>query len=545
MSRTNLITNPSFKTNTTGWSISGGSTITRVTYDYYYGASSLEVAKAASPNSGVALTDRIAVAQAITYAVSAYVKIPAASNDGEIQIVVDWYTALTGGSFISSSTSSLVAVSAGASWTRLAKVVTAPTAALGAVVKIIQPTAGLANDKFLVDAVLFERSSAINLYVEDPTQGQETAAVNKALSALPPPVFSGLKLSADVQLNNLILSSIDENSVVWVLTDIKGWWEHPDPEVPDIDRGWGDGSYDVRGRWRARQIEIEGVFLPQDPALVAISRDKLIRATDLVYSNAWLFVNENPTKASRVRLSGKPNIETVNTRGRTEFSIGLRAADPIKYEWNWEQVDGYSTVTIPGQNAATTETGTRTITNNGNTNVSVIFEITGPLTGPASIYNFATDQLLTIVQPLRAATSRDVTNKELEDDVATLTTDVAHGFISGDRVTVSISDAVFDGTHTILDTPTAVTFTYARTGTNVAPTSATGTASIPVDVLEIDTYNKEVALNGSIEGTRSMVDTLVDWTLLSPGANELNFVDDGEANSTASVVVYYRSGWIG
>jgi hypothetical protein len=412
-------------------------------------------------------------------------------------------------------------------------------------ISIIQPTAGSAGDKFLVDAVLFEQSSSIGLYINEPSQDKETTTVNRSLTALPRPWITGMKLEADVQLNGLILSTIDENDVVWVLTDLKGWWGHPDPEVPDIERGWGDGSYDVRGRWQSRQIELTGVFLTPDPALVPAARDKLVKATSLVYTNAWLYVNENPTKASRVRLSGKPEIETVNARGRTEFSIGLRAADPVKYEWNWEQENGYQTATIPAKNVATSEPGTRVITNNGNTNVAVILEITGPMAGLGEIYNAATDQLLTTVQLLRPATTKAVSNKALTSNVATLMTDTVHGFLSGDIVTVSISDAVFDGTHTILAVPTTSTFTYSKVNDNVASAAASGNASIAVDVLEIDTYDKEVAFNGSTDSTRSMIDTLVDWIVLAPGENEITFEDAGAANGTASMVVYYRSGWIG
>lgn len=545
MSRVNLVTNPSFVTNTTGWSLTGSSTIARITSDYYFGSSSLEVTKAASSNSGVALTDRIAVTQNLSYAVSAYVKIPLAYNDGSLQIKLEWFTAVSGGSSISSTTSALTAVTAGSSWVRLAKLATAPSTAAGVMISVIQPTAGSAGDKFLVDAVLFEQSSSIGLYIDEPSQDKETTTVNRSLTALPRPWITGMKLEADVQLNGLILSTIDENDVVWVLTDLKGWWEHPDPEVPDIERGWGDGSYDVRGRWQARQIELEGVFLTPDPSLVPAARNKLIKETSLVYTNAWLYVNENPTKASRVRLSGKPSIETVNARGRTEFSIGLRAPDPIKYEWNWEQENGYQTMTIPAKNVATSETGTRTITNNGNTNVTVILEITGPLTGIGEIYNAGTDQLLTTVQTLRPATTKTVSNKALTDNVATLTTSSTHGFLAGDSVTVSIGDAVFDGTHTVLGTPTTSTFTYSKVNTNVTSTAASGDASIAVDVLEIDTYDKEVAFNGSTDSTRSMIDTLVDWIVLAPGENEITFEDTGAANGTASMVVYYRSGWIG
>ena len=545
MSRINLITNPSFQTNTTGWSGVGSATIARVTSDYVFGSSCLEVTKSDVTSSGVATSSRIPVTASALYAVSAYFKVPTGEQDSGIRLKVDWYTALTGGSLISSSTSEIVDAYSGLGWSRIGKVAAAPINAAAAVVSVIQPTAGDPSEKFLVDAVLFEQSSTINLYIDEPTQAYETTTVNRSLTELPRPWITGMKLQADIQLGGLILNTIDENGVVWVATDISGWWEHPEPEMQEIDRGWGDGSYDVRGRWRARQIELSGVFLTPDPALVPAARNTLIEASSLVYTNAWLYVNESPTKASKVRLSGKPSIQTVNARGRTEFSIGLRAADPIKYEWNWEQVDGYTVKTIPAKNVATSETGTLIITNNGNTNVSVLIEVIGPLTGPGEIYNATTDQLLTIVQALRPSTSKSVSNKALADDIATLTTSAAHGFLAGDIVTVTIGDAVFDGAQTILDVPTTTTFRFAKTNTNVSATSASGTASIPVDVLEIDTYDKEVAFNGSTESTRSMIDTLVDWIVLAPGDNEIIFEDTTVANGTASMVVYYRSGWIG
>ena len=545
MSRVNLLTNPSFQTNTTGWSGVGSATIARSTSDSVFGSSCLAVTKAAASNSGVSLASRVAVTQNLSYAVSAYVKIPSSSEDGSLQIKVEWFTAVAGGSSISSTTSSLVAVTSGSDWVRIAKIATAPSTAAGVMISIIQPTAGTASKIFLVDAALLEQASAVNLYIDEPTQAYETTTVNRSLTELPRPWITGMKLQADIQLGDLILNTIDENGVVWVVTDIAGWWEHPDPEVPDIERGWGDGSYDVRGRWQARQLTLEGVFLTPDPALVPSARNTLIEASSLVYTNAWLYVNESPTKASKVRLSGRPSIQTVNARGRTEFSIGLRAADPIKYEWNWEQVDGYSTVTIPAKNVATSETGIRTVTNNGNTNVTAILEITGPLVSAGEIYNYATDQLITTVQPLRPATTKTVSNKALTSNTATLTTDTVHGFLSGDVVTVSISDAVFDGTHTILTVPTTSTFTYSKVNENVASGAASGNASIDVDMLEIDTYDKEVAFNGSTESTRSMIDTLVDWIVLAPGDNQIEFEDTGAANGTASMIVYYRSGWIG
>lgn len=92
----------------------------------------------------------------------------------------------------------------------------------------------------------------------------------------------------------------------------------------------------------------------------------------------------------------------------------------------------------------------------------------------------------------------NVTNKALATNVATLTTSSAHGFAAGEQVTVTAVGAPFDGTYTITAIPTATTFTYARTGTDVASSAATGSALVAagaravtdlVDGTEADTFN--------------------------------------------------------
>jgi hypothetical protein len=174
-----------------------------------------------------------------------------------------------------------------------------------------------------------------------------------------------MKLQEDISLNGFVFNRVDEFGVVWVITNIEGWWQHPAPDVPDIRRGWGDGSYDVKGRYNARDITIEGVILTPNPSLLAAARARFIAATNLVYSGGWLKTDENPTKASWVRLSGEPKIETVNARGRTEFSLGLRAADPIKYQWNPALESGYFEQEILAKSVSPSRTGSAVITNNG------------------------------------------------------------------------------------------------------------------------------------------------------------------------------------
>jgi fibronectin-binding autotransporter adhesin len=64
--------------------------------------------------------------------------------------------------------------------------------------------------------------------------------------------------------------------------------------------------------------------------------------------------------------------------------------------------------------------------------------------------------------------SRKVVNKSLTDNVATLTTSADHGFEAGDSVVVSSVDTTFDGTYTIVGTPTTTTFTYAKTSSPIS-----------------------------------------------------------------------------
>jgi len=547
MARSNLIVNPSFKTNTTGWSATGSSTLSRITSDYFYGSSSLQVAKAASSNSGAVTSSRILVTQALSYALGVYVKIDASQDAGTLVGRVQWYDSATAGSLISTSNTISLDVIPGDDWVRLTGVFTAPAGALSALISVVQPTAGTAAETFYVDAVLFEQASYLNEYLDEPTQATETRLVDKGLSPVPYPKITGLKLDAGVSLGSLVLNTIDEDGVVWICTDIEGWWNHPEPDVQDIPRGYGDGSYDVRGRYQARQLTLNGVFLVPDASYVPAARSKLIANTDLVYVGDWLRTNENPTKASYVRLSGRPEITTVNARGRTEFSIGLRAPDPLKYEWYADNELGYRSVVVPGKSASPALSGQGSVVNTGNAYAPVVLEITGPLTGPGVIQNITTNEEITIIESLRGVLTRAVSNKALTSNVATLTTSSAHSLLAGDEIVVTGVDATFNGTYTVLAAPTTVTLTYEKTANNVvsAAVSPTGTITFGPDILEIDTRDHEVALNGDAIGKRNLIDVLAEWTLLAPGTNLFSFIDEGNANTTSSLTVYYRSAWLG
>jgi hypothetical protein len=92
--------------------------------------------------------------------------------------------------------------------------------------------------------------------------------------------------------------------------------------------------------------------------------------------------------------------------------------------------------------------------------------------------NVLTSPANTSIVKAKSTRSRNVNNKALASNVATLTTSANHNFVSGESVVVSGVDATFNGTYTITSTPTLTTFTYSKTAGDVASQAATGTAVV-------------------------------------------------------------------
>lgn len=72
---------------------------------------------------------------------------------------------------------------------------------------------------------------------------------------------------------------------------------------------------------------------------------------------------------------------------------------------------------------------------------------------------------------------RNITNKSLTTNVATLTTDHLHNLSVGDTVTITGVDATFDGVYDITAVGSTTTFSYSRTAADVASIAATGTVA--------------------------------------------------------------------
>lgn len=323
-------------------------------------------------------------------------------------------------------------------------------------------------------------------YTKSGSQGEENKIVNLGLTKVPFPAITGLTLAKDIHLKHpniateLDFNTIDADNNVWVITDIQNWWNMPEPEIPDIARGLDDGSYDVRGRWRAKNITLSGSILVTDASKAPAARQKIMEYFNLVYVGGWLIVDE-PTyrKASYVRLAGQPSFENITPRGRINFTIPLRAGDPLKYYWDRNDTEGYTWANTIVSN---------TITNNGNYQVAGVFNVVGPVTTPAYIKvtdaTSNTTQTLTITTKLRPNTySTGVTYTEFSGGTATITANAVtggtHGFLVGDKITVTGSGTRFNVTNTTVTAVSTSTISYENPISNVVSiTHASNVAAV-------------------------------------------------------------------
>lgn len=344
---TNLVFNPAFSVNTDGWAVTNSATIARITTDTYFGRGALQVTRSATQGCGVSTSTAALfdVSYGTSYTASAYVKVPTGEAAIAADIVINYYDSSK--VFVASATAGDVALSSTDGWTRLFfNFTVSSSSVVYAAIAVQDNTASpVSGDTFLVDAVMVSTGSLLTPFVEpELPQAVKNQAANIALTKLPQPHLTGMKLRGDVRINGLTLNTVDENDIVWVCRDIEGWWNLTNVDTPDIARGLDDGSYDVRGRRTARALTIEGSILVPDPSWTPYARQKLMEAFDLVYEGAWLYVDESPTKAAYVRLVGQPTISNTTARGRIEFSIPLRAGDPIKYDWQETNANGHTAV---------------------------------------------------------------------------------------------------------------------------------------------------------------------------------------------------------
>lgn len=100
-----------------------------------------------------------------------------------------------------------------------------------------------------------------------------------------------------------------------------------------------------------------------------------------------------------------------------------------------------------------------------------------------------------------------ITNKARTNNIATLTTSLPHDFIEGQLLEIIDVDAGLDDFITILEIPTSTTFTYSKTGSNIASTATSALATYNVTskstVTTSLTVTNKVATNNVVTLTTS------------------------------------------
>lgn len=165
-------------------------------------------------------------------------------------------------------------------------------------------------------------------------------------------------------------------------------------------------------------------------------------------SSGYVYLAEI-VKASKVRLSGSPDIEVATARGRVNFSAGLIAVDPIKYYYTPDTGGTQSAILsiLPEANGVTK------LANAGNYSVGATFTVSGPVESPMIIKNNTNGQTITINSPLSGDEDFKIVRKEVFNNVTTLTLARAHGLSVGKTITVTQLQTELNGTYVISDIP--------------------------------------------------------------------------------------------
>ena len=163
--RTNLVTNPSFEVDTTGWANNNNASLARSTVQSYVGSAALQVTATAAAADTVCWNQpsRQPVTPGATY--TAQAQVLAATVGRNVQLALCWLD--SSGASISYVTGSQVAdVTTG--WVRASVTATAPTGAASAAVApwVIGCAA---NEAHFVDAVMIEQGATPGAYFDGST----------------------------------------------------------------------------------------------------------------------------------------------------------------------------------------------------------------------------------------------------------------------------------------------------------------------------------------------------------------------------------------
>lgn len=161
-----LNSNIDFESGISGWAGQSGWTLAASSFAYK-GSGSMQITPPSGTSSGGAVAARAAATAGVTYYLSGWIYSPAGWSD--MQMAVDWYTAVSGGSFISSSLPGSVSIPAGV-WTNFSATVTAPATTNGGALRFRQGSTPSTSDVFYVDEAVFTTAAGTpQTFTVDPT----------------------------------------------------------------------------------------------------------------------------------------------------------------------------------------------------------------------------------------------------------------------------------------------------------------------------------------------------------------------------------------
>lgn len=234
-------------------------------------------------------------------------------------------------------------------------------------------------------------------------------------SALLFPGASPGRLGDPVALGNIVLNSIDDNGVHWVLEAINGWGS-PASSAEFTQRARGNGATASEGFFKNRVMTLTGKIIAPDPVAGRDARDELHAAVEL--EPFYMAVMEEGLLR---HCSVQRQDDVITTRiGKNDasFSIQVVAKDPRKFgdlitvSTPLPSSSGGRTypATYPITYTGSTETGVVRLTNTGNTQAPVWLRIDGPIpAGGWTVTHIGKKQALTFASSLALTSGEFVT----------------------------------------------------------------------------------------------------------------------------------------
>jgi hypothetical protein len=166
--RTNLVTNPSFELDTTGWEIVGTGSILLSSTSQFGSKSAQLTLTSVNNGNGISTSDgyRFPITAGSTYTVSVYVLLDS-SSAAVSSLDIDWreFSEQSGGTELLASDGTNTGISSSA-WTRLSRTVTAVNNAWGDITIGFGASQAAGTRIIYFDAVLVEQSSTLQPYFD-------------------------------------------------------------------------------------------------------------------------------------------------------------------------------------------------------------------------------------------------------------------------------------------------------------------------------------------------------------------------------------------